>query len=168
MHCNRNIFSIACRTHIRGTVAVAVSVVVPGRLEETSGTGPGRGARAPEGNRSNREGPMPHYMYQGNYTGEAIRRLVSRPEDRSKVAAKLASSVGGKLREYFMSFGEHDFVAIMDLPDDEAAATLSFAVSAAGHITNMRTTKLLTPAEATKAMGRAGGGKALIKPPKGK
>jgi hypothetical protein len=27
--------------------------------------------------------PMPHYMFQGNYTGEAIRALTARPEDRS-------------------------------------------------------------------------------------
>jgi len=110
---------------------------------------------------------MPHYMFQGNYTGEAIRALTARPEDRSEAAGKLAKSLGGKLRDYFVSFGEHDFVAIAELPDDEAAAALSFAVSAAGHIARMTTTKLLTPAEAMKAMGRAGG-KALIKAPKGK
>ncbi|HVO02000.1 MAG TPA: GYD domain-containing protein [Candidatus Cybelea sp.] len=111
---------------------------------------------------------MPHYMFQGNYTGEAIRNLINKPEDRAEAAGKLAKAVGGKLREFYMSFGTYDFVTIMDLPDDEAAATLSFAVSAAGHVKNMHTTKLLTPTEATKAMARAGGGKALIKPPKGK
>ena len=111
---------------------------------------------------------MPHYMFQGNYTGEAIQKLVARPEDRSEAASKLAKSLGGKLREYFMSFGEHDFVAIVELPDDEAAATMSFAVSAAGHIVNIRTTKLLAPSEAMKAMAKAGGSKALIKGPKGK
>jgi uncharacterized protein with GYD domain len=109
---------------------------------------------------------MPHYMFQGNYTADAIRSLVARPEDRSEAAGKLAKALGGKLRDYFMSFGDHDFVAIIELPDDEAAAALSFAVSSAGHITNTQTTKLLTPSEAMKAMGRAGGGR--IKPPKGK
>lgn len=111
---------------------------------------------------------MPHYMFQGNYTGEAIRNLVVKPEDRSEAAGKLAKSVGGKLRDYYMSFGERDFVAIMELPDDEAAAVVSFAVASAGHVVNMHTTKLLTPSEAAKAMGKAGGGKALIKAPKGK
>jgi uncharacterized protein with GYD domain len=110
---------------------------------------------------------MPHYMFQGNYTREAIRALTARPEDRSEAAGKLAKALGGKLRDYFMSFGAHDFVAIAELPDDEAAAALSFAVSAAGHVSQMTTTKLLTPTEATKAMARAGG-KASIKPPKGK
>jgi uncharacterized protein with GYD domain len=111
---------------------------------------------------------MPHFMFQGNYTGEAIRNLVAKPDDRSESAGKLAKSVGGKLRDYYMSFGTHDFVAIMELPDDESAATVSFAVAAAGHIVNVHTTKLLTPGEAMKAMARVGGGKALVKPPKGK
>jgi len=110
---------------------------------------------------------MPHYMFQGNYTGDAIHALTARPEDRSEAAGKLAKALGGKLREYFMCFGEHDFVAIAELPDDEAAAAMSFATSSAGHIARLTTTKLLTPAEAMKAMGRAGG-KAAIKPPKGK
>ena len=111
---------------------------------------------------------MPHYMFQGNYTGDAIRNLVAKPDDRSESASKLAKSVGGKLREYYMSFGTYDFVAIMELPDDEAAATVSFAVASAGHIVNVQTTKLLTPAEAMRAMAKAGGGKALVKAPKGK
>ena len=110
---------------------------------------------------------MPHYMIQGNYTSEAIRALVARPEDRSEAAGKLAKALGGKLRDYFMCFGDHDFIGIAELPDDEAAATFSFAVSSAGHVTGLTTTKLLTPAEAMKALSRAHG-KASIKPPKGK
>ncbi len=109
---------------------------------------------------------MPHYMMQGNYTRDAIRALMARPEDRSEAAGKLAKALGGKLRDYFMSFGEHDFVAIIELPDDEAAATMSFSVSSAGHVTNFTTTKLLTPSEAMKALGRAQG--KTIKAPKGK
>jgi uncharacterized protein with GYD domain len=110
---------------------------------------------------------MPHYMFQGNYTTEAIRALTARPEDRSEAAGKLAKTLGGKLRDYFMCFGDHDFIAIAELPDDEAAAAMSFAVSSPGHVSRLTTTKLLTPSEAMKAMSRAGG-KASIKPPKGK
>lgn len=109
---------------------------------------------------------MPHYMYQGNYTRDAIRAFTARPEDRSEAAGKLAKSLGGKLRDYFMCFGERDFIAIIELPDDEAAAAMSFGVSSPGHVTNLTTTKLLTPSEAMKAMTRAGG--KAIKPPKGK
>jgi uncharacterized protein with GYD domain len=109
---------------------------------------------------------MPHFMFQGNYTHAALQKMLAKPEDRSVPAGKLAKSLGGKLREFYLSFGEFDVVAIAELPDEEAAATFSLTVSGAGHITNLRTTRLLTASEAMKAMGRAGGGN--YKGPKGK
>jgi uncharacterized protein with GYD domain len=109
---------------------------------------------------------MPFYMFQGGYTAEAIKAMAAKPEDRSAPAGKLAKSLGGKLHSYFMTFGKHDFVAIMDLPDDEAAAACSLTVASAGHISHMMTTKLMTPDEAMKAMAKAGQSK--IAPPKGK
>ena len=109
---------------------------------------------------------MSFYMLQGGYTSDATRNMTAKPEDRSVAASKLAKSLGGKLHSYFMSFGKHDFVAIVDLPDDEAAAACSMTVASAGHISHMMTTKLMTPAEAMKAMAKAGASK--ITPPKGK
>jgi uncharacterized protein with GYD domain len=109
---------------------------------------------------------MPTFMFQGNYTHAALQKMLAKPEDRAVPAAKLVKSLGGKLRDFYISFGEFDVVAIADLPDDEAAATFSLAVSGAGHITNLRTTRLLTSSEAMKAMGRAGSGN--YKGPKGK
>ncbi|HEY4193609.1 MAG TPA: GYD domain-containing protein [Mesorhizobium sp.] len=109
---------------------------------------------------------MPHYMLQGSYTKEAIKAMAAKPEDRSVPAGKLAKSLGGKLHSLFMSFGKYDFVAIMELPDDEAAAACSMTVASAGHVAHMSTTKLFTVAEATKAMAKAGASK--IDAPKGK
>jgi uncharacterized protein with GYD domain len=109
---------------------------------------------------------MSFYMIQGGYTAAAIKTMTAKPEDRSVAAAKLAKSLGGKLHSYFMSFGKHDFVAIVQMPDDEAAAACSMAVASAGHVSHMMTTKLMSPAEAMKAMAKAGSAK--IAPPKGK
>jgi len=109
---------------------------------------------------------MSFYMIQGGYTSEAIKNMTAKPEDRSIPAAKLVKSLGGKLHSYFVSFGKHDFVAIVDLPDDEAAAACSMTVASAGHVSHMMTTKLMTAAEAMKAMAKAGESK--IVPPKGK
>ncbi|HEY4163267.1 MAG TPA: GYD domain-containing protein [Dongiaceae bacterium] len=109
---------------------------------------------------------MPHYMLQGNYTTDAIKAMSAKPEDRSVPAGKLAKSLGGKLHSYFMCFGKYDFVAIMEFPDDEAAAASSMTVAAAGHVSHMVTTKLFTPVEISKAMAKAGSSK--IEVPKGK
>jgi uncharacterized protein with GYD domain len=111
---------------------------------------------------------MPIYMFQGHYTQAAVKNLVAKPENRSKAASSIAKAAGGKLLEYFMSFGEYDFVAIVELPNDEAAAAVSLAVGAAGHITGISTTKLLTPAEAMKAMEIAASAAGSVAVPKGK
>ena len=42
---------------------------------------------------------MATFIVQGNFTAEAVRGMLAKPEDRSKVIAKLISAAGGKLRE---------------------------------------------------------------------
>jgi uncharacterized protein with GYD domain len=111
---------------------------------------------------------MAIYMYQGRYTQGAIRNLVGRPEDRSKAAAALIKAVGGKLLHFYMSFGDYDFVAIAEYPSDEAAMASSMAVGSVGHVSEAKTTKLMTTAEAMKAMAAAGAAAKAMAPPKGK
>jgi uncharacterized protein with GYD domain len=111
---------------------------------------------------------MAFFMLQGRYTQAAVRNLVARPEDRSKAGASLVKAAGGKLHQYFMSFGEYDFVAIFEVADDQGAAAVSMALGAAGHISDIRTTKLLTASEAMKAMQAAAEVASSISAPKGK
>jgi uncharacterized protein with GYD domain len=111
---------------------------------------------------------MAFYMLQGRYTHDAIHNLITKPEDRSKAATSVVKAAGGKLHNYFMSLGEYDFVALMEFPDDQAAVATSMAVAAGGHVSGMRTTKLLTPAEAMKCMELAGSASKSLPIPKGK
>ena len=69
---------------------------------------------------------MAHYMLQGRYNQGAIKNLMAKPEDRSKAAASVAKACGGKLHDYFMSLGEHDFMAIMEFPNDEFRHRLQY------------------------------------------
>lgn len=49
----------------------------------------------------------------------------------------MAQSLGGKVESYYFELGEYDVLAILDLPDDEAAAAVALAVDAgAGATTN--------------------------------
>jgi len=111
---------------------------------------------------------MSYYMLQGRYTQAAVKNLVAHPEDRTKAGEGLTKAAGGKLHQYFMSFGEYDFVAIMELPDDQSAAATSMALGAAGHVSDVKTTKLLTGPEAKAAMQAAGKAASSIKAPQGK
>jgi uncharacterized protein with GYD domain len=108
------------------------------------------------------------FMLQGRYTQGAIKNLMAKPEDRSKAAAAVAKACGGTLLQYYMSLGKYDFMAVMEFPDVEAATACSMAVAAGGHVSDMTTTKLLTPAEAMKAMALANSAAPSLPLPKGK
>ena len=98
---------------------------------------------------------MPFYLYQGRYSTAAIKAMVEAPQDREASAKKLAEAVGGKVHSFYFAFGEHDFVAIVEVPDDHAMAALSLTVAASGGISGGVTTKLLTSKEAMNAMEAA-------------
>jgi uncharacterized protein with GYD domain len=108
------------------------------------------------------------FMLQGRYTQGAIKNLMAKPEDRSKAAASVAKACGGTLLQYYMSLGKYDFMAVMEFPNVEAATACSMAVAAGGHVSDMTTTKLLTPAEAMKAMALANSAAPSLPLPKGK
>jgi uncharacterized protein with GYD domain len=108
------------------------------------------------------------FMLQGRYTQGAIKNLMAKPEDRSKAAAAVAKACGGTLLQYYMSLGKYDFMAVMEFPNVEAATACSMAVAAGGHVSDMTTTKLLTPEEAMKAMALANSAAPSLPLPKGK
>jgi uncharacterized protein with GYD domain len=111
---------------------------------------------------------MPFYMVQGRYTQTAVKNLISNPEDRSKAAAAVMKAAGGKLLQYFWCLGDYDFMAISEFPNDEAAVASSMAAGSVGHISGLKTTKLMTSAEAMKAMAAAEVAAKSLHAPKGK
>src|SRR5580658_9670134 len=98
---------------------------------------------------------MPTFLFQGCYTSESIAAMVEKPEDRTAVVRKLVESFGGKLEGFWLAFGEYDFVGIAQLPDAEAAAALTMAVSAGGGVHSYRTVPLLSWAEGVNALKKA-------------
>ena len=110
---------------------------------------------------------MAYFMFQGRFTAETLKRLLARPEDRSKAAAKIAKACGGRLHRYSVSLGEYDFVSILELPDEEAAASCAMAVAAPGVVTHMTTTRLFTPGEAMGSMAKAQSAAPSLPLPKG-
>jgi len=111
---------------------------------------------------------MQTYLVQGRYTSEAIANLIARPEDRSKAVEKMCDALGGKFVAFYMSFGDHDFAAICELPSDEIAAGMAMAAASRGHIAGFKTTRLFKPAEVQNAFKHAKTARDHIAPPKGK
>jgi uncharacterized protein with GYD domain len=100
---------------------------------------------------------MAHYLVQAAYTPEAWSALVSNPQDRSEPVRKMTEEAGGSLEAFYLAFGDFDVVAIVELPDDATAAAVSIATSAAGSIRTIKTTPLITTADAVHALTKARG-----------
>ncbi|MBZ6075376.1 GYD domain-containing protein [Microvirga puerhi] len=98
---------------------------------------------------------MPLFITQGRYTHNAMKGMLASPEDRTEMVSKLFEKAGGKLRDYFFTFGEYDFLVITEGPMDGAASALIVA-AASGGVTDMKTTVAMTSAEMKEAFTRAG------------
>ena len=98
---------------------------------------------------------MAHYLVQAAYTPEAWSTLVGNPQDRSEPVRQMVEDAGGSLEAFYLAFGDFDVVAIVELPDDATAAAVSIATSAAGAIRAIKTTPLITTADAVRELTTA-------------
>lgn len=99
---------------------------------------------------------MPIFMTQGRYTTSAIRGMVSAPEDRSRAVEALVTASGGRMINYYMTFGDYDFVVISVGPSEKAMASALVAAAAGGGVTGLKTTLLISPTEMKEAFEEAG------------
>ncbi|MGI0037859.1 MAG: GYD domain-containing protein [Nitrososphaera sp.] len=100
---------------------------------------------------------MPTYMIQGAYTPDGLAALVKTPQDRFQAVRPAIEKLGGKLKDAYFAFGDHDFVLIVDMPDNVNAAAILLAFGAGGTVKSTKTTLLLSAAEAVEAMKKASG-----------
>lgn len=110
---------------------------------------------------------MPFYMFQGRYSTSALKAMVENPQDREAAGRELIEAVGGKLHQFYFSFGSDDVIAIVEAPDDTAMAACSLALGASGALSGGATTKLMTSAEAVAAMTGAKAAAKSYKPATG-
>ncbi len=97
---------------------------------------------------------MPKYLFTGSLGAEGARALLQGGATAWRAAVEgAARSLGGTLEAYYLAFGADDFVAITELPDNQAAAALSLRAAAGGG-PHLRTVVLLTPEEADEAARR--------------
>jgi uncharacterized protein with GYD domain len=98
---------------------------------------------------------MPQYLGQFSYTADAVKALVSNPQDRAAAASDAVESLGGKLLGFWFAFGEFDGVYIAEAPDNATAAAIAMAVAGTGTLSKLETTVLLGMEEAQEAMRKA-------------
>lgn len=99
---------------------------------------------------------MTIYITQGRFTREAISGMIDKPEDRAVQVAALAKASGAKLLDYYVTFGQYDFLVVMESnkKDTDVLASLLAAASGGG-VTDITTTVGVRSSAAVKAMRAA-------------
>jgi len=110
---------------------------------------------------------MPVYITQGRYTREAIKGMTLRPEDRAEALSRLMSKAGGRLIGYYVTFGEYDFLSVVEAPGETQMAAALLAAAGGGGVADLRTTLAMTSIEAKGAFAAAGDLTRAVKPPGG-
>ena len=96
---------------------------------------------------------MPKYLFRGKYSQEGLTVIQEKGGSaRRDVGKALFESFVGRLESFHFALGDDDLIAIVDLPDNGAAAALSTSVVASGRFTTFATVPLLTPEEIDVAM----------------
>src|ERR1044071_6292968 len=88
-------------------------------------------------------------------TGQTVSRFIDQPTDRAAAVRALLEPVGGKLISYDFMFGEDDGMVVCEVPDSEAAAVVSLAVSSTGAFASIRTHELIPAERLTGVLARA-------------
>jgi uncharacterized protein with GYD domain len=96
---------------------------------------------------------MPTFMCFLNWTEQGVKNAKDAGK-RNQAAKTLAEKLGGRLLSTYVTTGQYDVVATVDMPSGEAMAKFVIAVSASG---NARTTtvRAFTPEEFAKIVADA-------------
>jgi uncharacterized protein with GYD domain len=98
---------------------------------------------------------MPRFLVQATYTADGLKGLQKdTATGRRAAVARAVERLGGKLESFYFTLGEHDVMAIAELPDSVTAAGFAMKVSATG-LVRTKTTALLTVDEADQALRKS-------------
>jgi uncharacterized protein with GYD domain len=100
-------------------------------------------------------GTMPHYLIQVAYSEQAWQALIKNPVNRIEAVRPAIENLGGKLQEGWFAFGDYDIVCIAEMPDNVAAAAIAIAFAGGGACKSVKTTPLMSTAEALEALKKA-------------
>ena len=76
---------------------------------------------------------MPTYVSLLRFTQQGIQNIKESP-DRVQASRQAFEAAGARLKDIYVVTGQYDFVAVIEAPDDETAATVGLALSAQGNV----------------------------------
>ena len=99
---------------------------------------------------------MPRYLHTFSYSKEAVKGLVSKPENRIEAVRPLIEAAGGKLIDAYYILGDSDGIIITEYPADVDALTVLMAVGSTGAIADISSTTVIQIDDAVKVAEKAG------------
>lgn len=108
---------------------------------------------------------MPKYVVLFGLKDQALAGFIANPEDRRGPVSKLAEAAGGKLEAYYWMFGQHDGLAIFEVPDSAAMATAALTAASTGAFRHFETHELIDAADLVGILQRAQTVRPSYRPP---
>ncbi len=99
---------------------------------------------------------MPIYVLRGRYSSESLKGMIANPEDREAAIAKVVEKAGRRLLSYYLTFGDDDWLVIVECPSNEIALSIAIVGAAGGSNTDTKTTVAMTTKQAMAAFKAAG------------
>jgi len=98
---------------------------------------------------------MPIFIVRGRYTKESMAAMLQKPDDRAEALRPVFALGGGRLIDYYMTFGEDDFLIILEAPDEKVMLQALIPPAATGAVTGLKTCLALRSTEAKEAFAQA-------------
>ncbi|QRM56216.1 GYD domain-containing protein [Sinorhizobium sp. BG8] len=76
---------------------------------------------------------MTMYIVLINWTEQGIKNVRDSPK-RLDAAKKLLGDMGGSFKDFYLTMGDHDMVAVCEAPDDAVAARFCLSLGMAGNV----------------------------------
>ncbi|EHK57320.1 GYD domain-containing protein [Allomesorhizobium alhagi] len=76
---------------------------------------------------------MTTYIMLVNWTEQGVKNVRDSPK-RLDAARKSLADMGGSFREFYLTMGEYDMVAVCEAPDDAVAARFALQLGMGGNV----------------------------------
>ncbi|NGO54034.1 GYD domain-containing protein [Allomesorhizobium camelthorni] len=76
---------------------------------------------------------MTTYIMLVNWTEQGVKNVRESPK-RLDAAKKSLADMGGSFKEFYLTMGEHDMVAVCEAPDDAVAARFALQLGMGGNV----------------------------------
>jgi uncharacterized protein with GYD domain len=76
---------------------------------------------------------MTTYIVLVNWTEQGVKNVRDSPK-RLDAARKLLADMGGSFKEFYLTMGEYDMVAVCEAPDDAVAARFALQLGLGGNV----------------------------------